>query len=77
MVFSKKTKFIFYSLVLGFSTYIGYILGNAFCVNNCFFTLIANILITNLITLTGLFVLINLSEKSITEWNKVNYLEEE
>ena len=77
MVFSKKTKFIFYSLVLGFSTYIGYILGNAFCVNNCFFTLIANILITNLITLTGLFVLINLSEKSITEWNEENYFEEE
>tara|TARA_B100001250_G_scaffold164409_1_gene141394 strand:- start:1150 stop:1383 length:234 start_codon:yes stop_codon:yes gene_type:complete len=77
MVFSKKTKFIFYSLVLGFSTYIGYILGNAFCVNNCFFTLIANILITNLITLTGLFVLINLSEKSITEWNEGNYFEEE
>jgi len=77
MVFSKKTKIIFYSLVLGFSTYIGYILGNAFCVNNCLFTLIANILITNLITLTGLFVLINLSEKSITEWNEGSYSEEE
>ena len=77
MVFSKKTKIIFYSLVLGFSTYIGYILGNAFCVSNCSFTLISNIFITNLITLTGLFVLINLSEKSISEWNEENYYEEE
>ncbi len=77
MVFSKKTKVIFYSLVFVFSTYIGYILGNAFCVNNCSFTLIANILITNLVTLSGLFVLINLSEKSITEWNDKNYYEEE
>ncbi len=77
MAFSKKTKLIFYSLVFVFSTYIGYILGNAFCVNNCSFTLIANILVTNLVTLSGLFVLINLSEKSITEWNEKNYYEEE
>ncbi len=77
MVFSNKTKVIFYSLVLGFSTYIGYILGNAFCVKNCTFTLIANILITNLVTLSGLFVLINLSEKSITEWNDENSYDED
>ena len=77
MIFSKKTKFIFYLLVIGFSTYIGYILGNAFCNSNCSLTLISNILITNLITLSGLFVLINLSEKSITEWNEDNSYEEE
>ncbi len=77
MIFSKKTKFIFYLLVIGFSTYIGYILGNAFCTSNCSLTLISNILITNLITLSGLFVLINLSEKSITEWNEENTYEEE
>ncbi len=77
MIFSKKTKIIFYSLVLVFSTYIGYILGNAFCSSNCTFTIIANILITNLVTLSGLFVLINLSEKSITEWNDENYYEED
>ena len=77
MIFSKKTKIIFYSLVLVFSTYIGYILGNAFCAINCTFTIIANILITNLVTLSGLFVLINLSEKSITEWNDENYYEED
>ena len=63
--------------MLGFSTYIGYILGNAFCVNNCTFAITANILITNLVTLSGLFVLINLSEKSITEWNDENYYEED
>tara|TARA_X000000368_G_scaffold378274_1_gene332541 strand:+ start:812 stop:1045 length:234 start_codon:yes stop_codon:yes gene_type:complete len=77
MIFSKKTKFIFYFLIIGFSTYIGYVLGNAFCTANCALTIVSNILITNLITLSGLFVLINLSEKSITEWNEDNSYEEE
>ena len=77
MIFSKKTKLIFYLLVVSFSTYIGYILGIAFCVDNCSLTLISNILITNIITLSGVFVLINLSEKSITEWNEENSYEEE
>ena len=77
MIFSKKTKLIFYLLVVSFSSYIGYILGNAFCTGNCSLTLISNILITNLVTLSGLFVLINLSEKSITEWNEENSYEEE
>tara|TARA_B100001996_G_scaffold224153_1_gene172489 strand:- start:2119 stop:2352 length:234 start_codon:yes stop_codon:yes gene_type:complete len=77
MVFSKKTKIIFYLLVIGFSTYIGFILGNVFCTNNCSLTIFTNILITNFVTLSGLFVLINLSEKSITEWNDENYYEEE
>ena len=77
MIFSKKTKLIFYLLVISFSTYIGYILGNAFCIDKCSLTLISNILITNAITLSGLFVLINLSEKSITEWNEENSYEEE
>ena len=77
MIFSKKTKLIFYLLVVSFSTYIGYILGYAFCVDNCSLTLISNILITNIITLSGVFVLINLSEKSITEWNEENSYEEE
>ena len=77
MKFSKKTKIIFYTLVLIFSTYIGYILGNAFCANNCFISILSNILLTNLITLSGVYVLINLSEKSITEWNEDNQAEEE
>ncbi len=77
MKFSKKTKIIFYTLVLIFSTYIGYILGNTFCTNNCFISILSNILLTNLITLSGVYVLINLSEKSITEWNEGNQAEEE
>ena len=77
MIFSKKTKIIFYTLILGFSSYIGYILGNAFCINDCTLTILSNILITNIVTISGLFVLINLSEKSITEWNKENYYEDE
>ncbi len=77
MKFSKKTKIIFYTLVLLFSTYIGYILGNAFCVNNCFLSVVSNVLVTNLITLSGVYVLINLSEKSITEWKEDIQTEEE
>ncbi len=77
MIFSKKTKIIFYTLILGFSSYIGYILGNAFCINDCTLTILSNILITNIVTISGLFVLINLSEKSITEWNEENYYEDE
>ena len=77
MIFSKKTKIIFYTLILGFSSYIGYILGNAFCINDCALTILSNILITNIVTISGLFVLINLSEKSITEWNEENYYEDE
>ncbi len=77
MEFSKKTKIIFYTLVLIFSTYIGYILGNAFCANNCFLSVLSNVLLTNLITLSGVYVLISLSEKSITEWNEEHQAEEE
>ena len=77
MVFSKKLKFIIYLIVLSLSIYIGFILGNTFCLNNCNSTIALNIFITNIVMLGGVFTLIRLSEKSITEWNDDNYYEKE
>ena len=77
MVFSKKFKFIIYFLVLTLSIYIGFILGNTFCSTNCTYTIAYNILITNTVMVGGVFTLIKLSEKSITEWNDDNYYEKD
>ena len=77
MVFSKKLKFIVYLIVLSLSIYIGFILGNTFCSNNCNSTIALNIFITNIVMVGGVFTLIRLSEKSITEWNDDNYYEKE
>ena len=65
MRFSNKTRFLIYITVLIFSTYIGYLLGNAFCID-----VLIYISIVSLSSLTGTYVLVNLSEKSITEWNQ-------
>ena len=77
MVFSKKFKFIIYILVLSLSIYIGFILGNTFCSTNCTNTIALNILITNIVMVGGVFTLIRLSEKSITEWNDDKYYEKD
>ena len=77
MVFSKKFKFIIYLLVLSLSIYIGFILGNTFCSRNCTYTIALNILITNIVMVGGVFTLIRLSEKSITEWNDDKYYEKD
>ena len=77
MRFSNKTRFLIFSTVILFSTYIGYLLGNAFCladVNNgdCFNNIALYIFVVNLSSLLGTIILVNLSEKSITEWNQIN-----
>ena len=77
MVFSKKFKFIVYFAVIVLSIYIGYVLGVTFCSQNCQTTIIINILITNLVMVSGVLTLIRLSEKSITEWNDDNYYEKD
>ena len=77
MVFSKKFKFIVYFDVIVLSIYIGYVLGVTFCSQNCQTTIIINILITNLVMVSGVLTLIRLSEKSITEWNDDNYYEKD
>ena len=74
MRFSNKTRFLIYITVLIFSIYIGYFLGNAFCIAdskpNCLIDILIYISIVCLSALIGTYVLVNLSEKSITEWNQ-------
>tara|TARA_Y100000768_G_scaffold295091_1_gene228944 strand:+ start:700 stop:984 length:285 start_codon:yes stop_codon:yes gene_type:complete len=77
MVFSKKFKFIVYFVVILLSIYIGYVLGITFCSKNCQTTIFINIFITNIVMLGGVYTLVRLSEKSITEWNEDNYYEKE
>ncbi|MFL2678265.1 MAG: hypothetical protein ACJ0GN_02800 [Candidatus Actinomarina sp.] len=76
MKFSNKSKIIVYLITVFFASYIGYVLGNAFCVSDCLTDILLNILISNTVALGGVFVLVNLSEKSITEWNQMSNEEE-
>ena len=76
MKFSNKSKIIVYLITGFFASYIGYVLGNAFCVSDCLTDILLNILISNTVALGGVFVLVNLSEKSITEWNQMSTEEE-
>ena len=76
MKFSNKSKIIVYLITVFFASYIGYVLGNAFCVSDCLTDILLNILISNTVALVGVFVLVNLSEKSITEWNQMSNEEE-
>jgi len=77
MIFSKKFKFIVYIIVILLSIYIGYILGITFCSVNCQLTILLNISITIFVMVGGVFTLVRLSEKSITEWNNDNYYEKD
>ena len=55
-------------------SYLCYLLGNAFCIAdskpNCLIDILIYISIVCLSALIGTYVLVNLSEKSITEWNQ-------
>ena len=77
MVFSKKFKFIVYFVVILLSIYIGYVLVITFCSQNCQTTIFIKIFITNVVMVGGVFTLVRLSEKSITEWNDDNYYEKD
>ena len=77
MIFSKKFKFIVYIIVILLSIYIGYVLGITFCSENCQLTILLNISITIFVMVGGVFTLVRLSEKSITEWNNDNYYEKD
>ena len=76
MRFSNKTRFLIFAIVILFSTYIGYLLGNAFCLadsnDDCFNDVAIYIFAVNLSSIVGTMILVNLSEKSITEWNQIN-----
>ena len=79
MRFSNKTRFFIYASVILLSSYIGYLLGNTFCIisdeGSCLTSILTYIGVINVFNLIGVFILVNLSEKSITEWNQ--NLEEE
>ncbi len=74
MRFSNKTRFLIFATVILFSTYIGYLLGNAFCLADsnveCFNDIALYIIVVNFSSILGTMILVNLSEKSITEWNQ-------
>ena len=76
MKFSNRSKVIVYLLTTFLASYIGYVLGNAFCASECLTDILLNVLISNSVALGGVFVLVNLSEKSITEWNQMSMEEE-
>ena len=75
MRFSNKTRFLIFATVVLFSTYIGYLLGNAFCLADsnldCFNEIALYIFIVNISSILGTMILVNLSEKSITEWDQI------
>ena len=74
MRFSNKVRGVILFIVITFSSYIGYLLGSTFCSlnlnENCNLTITSYIFIANSIGIIGTIVLINLSEKPITEWNQ-------
>jgi len=76
MKFSNRSKVIVYLLTTFLASYIGYVLGNAFCASDCLTDILLNVLISNSVALGGVFVLVNLSEKLITEWNQMSMEEE-
>ena len=47
------------------------------CIRDSTYTIALNILITNIVMIGGVFTLIRLSEKSITEWNDDKYYEKD
>jgi len=73
MKFNTKFKVIIFFVIILTSTYIGYLLGTTFCLVNddsiCSIDLIFYITLSNIIGVVGIYTLINLAEKSITEWN--------
>ena len=79
MRFSNKTRIFIYTSVILLSSYIGYLLGNTFCVisdeGSCLTSVLTYVGVINVFNLVGVLILVNLSEKSITEWNQ--NLEEE
>ena len=63
MRFSNKTRFFIYTSVILLSSYIGYLLGNTFCVisdeRSCLISVLTYVGIINLFNLIGVFILVN------------------
>jgi len=68
MRFSNKARAFIYLSVILLSSYIGYLLGNTFCIvsdeGNCLSSVLTYVGMINVFNLIGIYILVNLSEKS-------------
>ena len=77
LTFNPKFKFFIYIATALSSTYIGIQLNEALCIENCNLDKILYIVFCNIVFLSGVILLIRLSERSISEWGGEGGEEEE
>ncbi len=77
LTFNPKFKFFIYIATALSSTYIGIQLNEALCIENCNLDKILYIVFCNIVFLSGVILLIRLSERSISEWEEEEEEEEE
>ena len=70
LTFNPKFKFSIYLITSIASTYIGFKLTKALCIESCNLERIIYIVICNITFLFGVALLVKLSEKSINEWEQ-------
>ena len=70
LTFNPKFKFLIYLATTIASTYIGLQLTEALCIENCNLDKLLYIVFSNIVFLSGVILLIKLSEKSINEWEE-------
>ena len=70
LTFHPIFKIIIYLLTVTVSTFIGIQLSKGLCLENCLLQRIIYVGMSNLIFLVGVILLLQLSEKSISEWNE-------
>ena len=70
LTFNPKFKFLIYLATTIASTYIGLQLTEALCIESCNLNKLLYIVFSNIVFLSGVILLIKLSEKSINEWEE-------
>ncbi|MBB38231.1 MAG: hypothetical protein CL515_04745 [Actinobacteria bacterium] len=70
LTFNPKFKFLIYLATTIASTYIGLQLTEALCIESCNLDKLLYIVFSNIVFLSGVILLIKLSEKSINEWEE-------
>ena len=70
LTFNPKFKFLIYTITAIASTYIGLQLTEALCIESCNLNKLLYIVFSNIVFLSGVILLIKLSEKSINEWEE-------
>ena len=71
LTFNPKFKFLIYLATTIASTYIGLQLTEALCIESCNLDKLLYIVFSNIVFLSGVILLIKLSEKSINEGRRV------